>query len=235
MPPLPYSLYENPMTPDPNDRMAVPSVNQCLTAQDVFTHMVSRGSTVTMAEAHSVYEEFCFSIEQLVLAGNSISTSLFNIAPAIKGVFDGDDDSYDPKRHKVRLIMSPGKRLRLIEEKMVLEKVPPRKQQPVLLHYFDNASETQDQLITPGGAARITGSLLKCEEADSQQGIFFINTADGVTTRVSGKLLSNKRKELIFIIPQHLAAGAYRLEVRSSPNGIKTLRTGALPYGLTIS
>lgn len=233
--PLKYSLIENPMTPDPNDRMARPFVNRRLTISDVFAHMISRGSTVTTAEALSVYEELCLSVEQLALAGNSIKTSLFNIGPAIKGVFDGDDDSYDPKRHMVRLTMSPGKRLRLIEKKIVLEKVPPRKQQPVPLHFFDNTSETQDQLITPGGAARITGSLLKCEEADSQQGIFFINTGDGVATRVSGKLLSNKRKELIFIIPQHLAAGAYRLEVRSSPNGIKTLRMGTLPYELTIS
>ena len=60
MPSLPYSLFENPMTPDPNDRMAIPSVNQCLTIHDLFAHMVSRGSTVTTAEAHSVYEELCF-------------------------------------------------------------------------------------------------------------------------------------------------------------------------------
>jgi hypothetical protein len=233
--PLKYSLFKNPMTPDPDDRMAVPSVSRRLGISDVFANMVSRGSTITTAEAQSVYEELCLSVEQLLREGNSIVTSLFNIAPSIVGTFNGDDDNYDPKRHKVKLRITPGLRLRMVEEKIVVEKVPPRKRQPVLLHFFDGTSETQNEIITPGGGARIAGSLLKYDEADSQQGIFFINTADGARTRISGKLLGNKRRELIFMIPKNLMTGTYRIEVRSAPDGVKTLRTGALPYELTIS
>jgi hypothetical protein len=233
--PLLYSLIENPMTPDPNDRMAITQVNESFTLDDVIDQMISRGSTVTKAEALSVYEEFSLAIEQLIRNGNSISTPLFTIMPRVVGVFNSDDDSFDSSRHQVKLRINPGMRLREMATKIPVEKIVTERPQPVLVPFHDNAAGSQDETVTPGGGARITGALLKFDEADVQQGIFFVNVATAEVIRVSGELLRNKPGELIFVVPA-LLAGTYKIEVRAITNkGGKTIRTGALPYEVTVS
>lgn len=230
-----YALFENSMTSDPSDRVAVTQINQSLTLEEVFEQMSSRGSTVTRAEALSVFEELCLAIVQLVKAGNSVNTPLFNISPSISGVFDGDDDTFDASRHKVKLRINPGSRLREVERQISVEKVSAERPQPTPLRFYDNTSESQDDVITPGGGARLVGTLLKYDEDDTQQGIFFVNTSTSAATRVNGKLLRNKPGELIFVIPNELVPGAYRMDVRTVMKGTKALRTGALPYELTVA
>lgn len=50
---LKFALFENNLTSDPNDYMAVVQGLQSKTQEDVIDYMVSRGSTVTKAEALS--------------------------------------------------------------------------------------------------------------------------------------------------------------------------------------
>jgi len=233
--PLNYYLIDNPMTPDPADRMAISVVNQAYTLEDVIDEMISRGSTVTKAEALSVFEELARAIEVLVKDGNSVNTPLFIVSPGVVGVFANDDEGFDHSRHKVKLRIRPGNRLRLMEDNITVEKITMERAQPVLLHFHDNTSESQDEVITPGGGAKIVGSLLKFEENDTQQGIFFVNIGNGAVNRVTGKLLRNKPGELIFLIPSNLPESTYKVEVRTIFKGSKTLRTGTLPYELTLS
>jgi hypothetical protein len=232
---LKYFLLENPMTSGPDDYMAVSVVPRTYGIEDVIERMISRGSTVTKAEALSVFEEFSLAVQQLVKEGNSLNTPLFNVAPKVAGVFRNNDDAFDRPRHQVKVRMNPGLRLREIETGIQVEKVMPTKLQPVLIHFFDNVSESQDEIITPGGGGRIVGSLLKYDEADALQGVFFINTGSSSVAKVTAKLLRNKPGELIFTIPGSLVAGTYRIEVRTFIKGSKTLRIGALSSDLTVS
>lgn len=225
------------MTPDPNDRMAITKINMTYTLEDVFALMMSRGSTVTKAEGLSVFEELCLAIEQAVRDGNSVVTPLFNIQPSIRGVFLSDTDPFSAGRHQVKLRINPGKRLRQMENQIPVQRVPAEKKGPVLLHYYDAATEMQDDDLTPGGGGRITGAGLKFDEEEGDQGIYFVNTANGTSVKVTSGLLRNKPGELIFMNPPaaNLPEGTYRLEVRTKRPGNKMLVTGALPYELTVS
>lgn len=234
MPPVTYFLVDNSITPDPNDRRAITMGSQTFYFDAVIDRMVSRGSTVTKAEVLSVFEEFCLAIESLVKEGNVVITPLFRVAPAISGVFKNDDDSFDPARHQMKLRITPGARLREMESRITVEKVTPSRPEPVLIHLKDNVSDTQDEILTPGGGCTLTGSLLKFDEVVPEQGIFFVNVGNGSAKKVVGKLLRNKPSELIFNCPLDLTTGLYRLEVRTLLNGTKDIRTGALPYQLTV-
>ncbi|MBO9570654.1 MAG: DUF4469 domain-containing protein [Chitinophagaceae bacterium] len=232
--PLYYALVENHVTPDPNDRSAMALPNQSFTLEDVFDRMTSRGSTVTKAEGLSVMEELTHAIEQLVKDGNSVNTPLFNIQPSIVGVFTSDDDGFDYSRHQVKLRINPGKRLREMESAIPVEKTTLDKKLPLLAHFYDIKTESADVVISAGGGARITGGLLKFDEKDNNQGVFFVNQADGVAARAAGKFLRNKPGELIFIVPE-LVAGTYKVEVRSVFRVGQPLRVGVLPYELTVA
>jgi hypothetical protein len=122
-----------------------------------------------------------------------------------------------------------------MEGNIIVEKIPPRKSKPILLHFHDSISDSQDEILTPGGGGKIIGTLLKYDNTDPLQGIFFVNVGNAATIQITGKLLRNKPGELIFIIPADIPAGLYRVEVRTLIKDTKAVRTGALPYNLTVS
>ncbi|MDR8392863.1 DUF4469 domain-containing protein [Aliifodinibius sp. S!AR15-10] len=230
--PLKYYVTPNPMNSS-DDFMAVSKRPESYSLEDVFEHMTREGSTITKAEALAGFEEVSRGIINLLKQGNSVVTPLVNLSPSITGVFEGEDDRFDPDRHQVKINVTPGKRLRETAPTIPTQKIMPRERSPEPAHYYDYNSETQDQVITPQGAARITGSLLKFDEQDQDQGVFFVNTSDGTETRVNIKMIKNKPGELIISNPR-LEAGHYRLEVRSLLDGTKDIRKGALPDELTV-
>lgn len=232
--PLQYYLIPNHITPDPDDYMAVSINPQSYSLEDVVEQMTREGSTITTAEAIANFEEITQGIFNLVRQGHTVNTPLANFSPGMSGVFTGEDDRFDPSRHNIKINTNPGVRMRPQNGEIAVEKVEPRVQLPVLRHYFDNASETQNDLITPGLGARITGSLLKFDEEDTNQGVFFVNVDDSSETRVDARMLRNKPGELIFVNPE-LPAGSYRLEVRSIIHSTTEVRTGALRHELTMA
>jgi hypothetical protein len=232
---LKYSLAENPLTSDPNDKSAVTYVNHVHTLEDLIDQIVSRGSTVTRAEVLSVFDELCLAVEQSLKAGNAVNTSLFMIMPSIKGRFTGDADSFDRERHEIRLRMKPGRRLKKVVQHIKVEKTSGGKQCPKPEHFYDNATQTRDKAITPGNGARIVGTQLKFSEDAPEQGIFFIHTSNGNITRVNDGLIRNMPSELIFLIPVGMLSGTYRIEVRTVFRHTKVVRSGVLPFTLTVS
>ncbi len=115
-----YALFENHLTSDPDDYMAKVQRLETKSIEDVIDAMISRGSTVTKAEALSVLEEYSAALEALLLDGHSINTPVFNLIPSIKGVFFGKDDPFDAARHQVRIRINPGVRLRQIQTQIQL-------------------------------------------------------------------------------------------------------------------
>ncbi|MDR8392144.1 DUF4469 domain-containing protein [Aliifodinibius sp. S!AR15-10] len=231
---LQYYLIPNNITSTPDDYMAVSINPESYSIEDVFDHMTREGSTITKAEALAGFEEVTQGIINLVQQGHAVNTPLVNISPGINGVFDGEDDQFDPDRHRVSINVTAGKRLHATAKDVDIEKISTRKRRPAPLHYFDSSSGTQDELVTSRSGARITGSLLKFNKEDPDQGIFFINTATNSATRVEAHMLKNKPSELIFTNPR-LDPGTYRLEIRAAPKHTSEVRSGFLPGELTVT
>lgn len=229
---LKFALFENRLTNDPNDYMAVVQDLQSKTQADVIDLMIGRGSTVTKAEALSVFEEYGNAIEQLIKDGCSINTPLFNLSPSVKGTFTGSNDTFNSARHKVKINITPGTRLRVMGEHVSTERVKGVSPGPIPDSLDDLGSGTRNDQLTPGNIAQLRGSLLKFDEADPLQGIFLI-ASDTSETRIS-TISRNKPGQLDFLIPA-MASGEYRLEVRALLQNSKTIRTGGLHCKLYVS
>jgi len=231
--PITYVLVENHLTDNPNDYMARVFPIASSGHEQVVDHMLQRGSTITKADAFSVLENYFATVEKLVLDGYNVNTPLANFRTAIKGNFDGADDAYDPERHRIVAVVSPGKRLR----KTMYDKATPVKGEAVLTHpnpldYIDVSNGNQrNNSLTPNGLGRLLGYRLKFDEADPEQGIFFLGE-DGRETRVL-VIAQNQPKELSFAVPD-LMVGSYRLVVRAM-FGDKDLRSGELEDSLTVA
>lgn len=232
--PLKYFLRLNPFKSDSGDYMAVSISPQSYDLEDIIEEVTREGSTITTAEAMANFMEITRAIKKRLRQGASVNTPLVNISSVVKGDYDSEEDVFDPERHWRELKMNPGKDMRDVPSQISVEKIEPTDRRPGLQHYHDHASQTRDAVITPGGGARITGELLKFDEDDPEQGVFFINTGDQSVTKVEEMMLRNKPGTLIFINPG-LPAGTYRLEVRGKARRAPDVRTGTLSGSLTVT
>lgn len=229
---LKFALFENHLTSDPGDYMAVVQNLQSKTQEDVIDQMIGRGSTVTKAEALSVLEEYATAIEQLLKDGYSINTPIFNLSPSVKGVFMGADQAFTPSIHSVKINITAGSRLREIARKVIVEKVKGASPTPNPEYLDDLGSGTRNDQLTPGNIAQLRGSRLKFDPADGEQGIFLIR-ADGSIFRVD-TVSHNKPAQIDFLIPA-LEPGEYKLELRAVLYKGKELKTGQLPTNFSVS
>lgn len=229
---LPFALFENKLTSDPDDYTAQVQSVGTVNNDDLIAEMTSRGSTLTAAEARSFLEEYELALKKKLLAGYAVNTPLFNISPSIVGVFNGRDDSFDPSRHTVRINITPGVKLRAMEAGFSPVKNESIKPAPVPMDYKDVATGLTNQVITPGGVGQLSGNRLNFDEADATQGIFLIG-ADNTAVRVT-TMVHHKPALLIFMVPTGLAGGNYHIEVRAAAKNSKDVRTGRLPNDLVV-
>jgi len=223
---LRYGLIPNHLTDDPDDYMGIVTNNEAVTAEKIVEQMVGKGSTVTKAEALSVTEEFEYAVVEAVKNGNSVNTQLFKINPSVSGVFTDKHDGFDPARHAIRLNLNAGSRLSKAIADIELRKVEITSPQPVVQQFIDLKTKVVNESFTPGQVAALRGSLLKFDEEDNTQGIFFI-AADGAETRVSN-MIKNKPSELMFLVPDSLTTGTFQLELRTIFHHSKAMKKGRL-------
>lgn len=231
---IPYSLSDNKLTADPNDLRAQVRITATVGIEDLAESIVRPGSTVTKAEFLAMWEELGAEVERRVQRGESVVTDLFTVRPTLTGVWANDQDSFDPTRHRGRLRLGTGVRLRRTEPKLRFELERAQDQSaPQPGHLEDFTSETTNDTLTKGGTVRLKGDNLKYDPTDADQGLFLVS-GTGTATRVT-KVLTNKPSELLFIVPPTLGAGTYKVEVRAKPKGSKQLRTATLGTALTVA
>lgn len=85
---------------------------------------------------------------------------------------------------------------------------------PSLLSFEDLASGQINTAVTPGNIGVINGHRLKFEPAQADEGVYFINTADGTEVKVAA-IQKNKPGQQVFLIPAIPAATNLYLEVRA--------------------
>ena len=113
------------------------------------------------------------------------------------------------------------------------EKVQELPASPYVLEYKDTNSSSLNLTLTPGGIGNLAGSDLKFNPANLEEGIFIVAVAGGVATKVSVISVRTEGK-LSFLVPAGLVAGSYRVEVRRAYTSANTIRTGDLPYIITV-
>ncbi|PKQ62908.1 hypothetical protein BZG01_16625 [Labilibaculum manganireducens] len=221
---LRYGLIPNHLTDDPDDYMGMVTDNETIGTEQIVEQMIGKGSTVTKAEALSVIEEFNYAVVQAVASGNNVNTELFKVYPSISGVFVNQSDSFDKSRHSIRLKLNAGSRLSEAVGNIELRKVEISVAQPVIQQFTDLKTKAVNETFSPGQIASLKGSLLKFDEEDADQGIFFIS-GDGVVTKVAD-VVKNKPSELLFFVPEVLKRGSFQVEVRVIFKNYKSMRSG---------
>ncbi len=234
--PIQYALYDNRLTPDPDDRYAQVLSDGSVSLDDLADHIAATGSetlrsSVTRADVLTVLRAVNEAIRDFLADGARVNLPFAQFSVSLQGAFANDDDPYDPARHTIVPRVQPGQALRdAFRSGITVTKVSPNRRAPVPLHYVDLNGPVTDGPLTPGGMGRVDGDRLAFDPAVPEQGVFFV-APDGAETRVEtfGQVAPSR---LLFLVPA-LAAGTYRLEVRAAFGD--TVRTGRLDAALTVA
>lgn len=219
---LKYSLFKNQLTEDDKDYTARLQEVKTADIEVLIQEMVVPGG-VTETQLRAVLAAHRNTILRLLRLGFAVNDGLIKIYPGISGVFEGEDDLFDPVRHKVKVHANPTKELRnaLISADMV--RVKPSSNTPEILVFEDYKTKKKDKVFTAGKMAKIKGKNICFEEDQANQGIFFIDK-DQNETRIED-YAEVKPSSIIFLTPDSLADGDYEIVLRDRKSPIDRLRS----------
>ncbi|MDR1073917.1 MAG: DUF4469 domain-containing protein [Treponema sp.] len=187
----------------------------------VIDRILQTGAGLTRNDVLSVLEAEKQVIYAMLADGEAVTTDLFNAYPSVQGVFSGAEDSFDPKRHRVKIHLSEGASLRSVEDQVKTRKVQPGQTGAFIASVTDVKSGSANNLLTPGRPLRIYGSKLKITGDDPSVGVYF-KGADGSEVKVDiTDMVENKPSEVIVMIPA-LAAGEWTLRLVTQYSGSGT-------------
>lgn len=235
---LKYSLRENLLTPEPDDCMAQVQDVRSYSEDEIIDLMLKRGTTLSKADITAALQVYNEVVAEAVADGCAVNTPIFSTSFSISGVFNTMADSFDKTRHTISVNVNAGAALREAAKNVRPEKTEAAATGPYITEAADIVSGAVNSTLTAGGILRLTGSRLKFDAADAEQGVFLV-PADGGEAVKCGVVAENKPARVMVMVPADVKSGAYSVEVRTKVHGngtaAKALRTGRFSKPLEAS
>jgi hypothetical protein len=230
-----YVLRENKLVEEANVYSANVQISASVGLEEIADRIVDQGTTVRKADVLAVLENAVQACDTMLLDGMRVNFGgLVDLFPRIKGSFDGPTDIYDPARHQVDVAAQPGSRVRRdFRENATVEQAEAKKPVPSLVAYGQTPAPAQAAHVTPGTIGTIAGYRLKIDEAQADEGIYFVSTTGTYTIKVAS-IQKNSARQLVFLVPALDEAADWYLEVRTRYTPEGELRTGRLDGILTV-
>ena len=228
-----YALRENLLTADPDDCMAQVVDAQVYTQDDINREIVKRGSSLTSADI-AAYQKLEREVYADIIAhGGNINTPLFTTNFSITGVFTNQADSFDKSRHAIKLNVNAGTALKEAAAQAKAQKTEASPTDPYITSVTDKVTGDSSS-VKAGTIMEITGSRLKFDATDAEQGVFVLTASGEVRCE---PVIENKPARLLVMLPATIEAGEFTVEVRtrldSSRKPTKTLKSGR--HGRTLT
>ncbi|PDP70291.1 DNA-binding domain-containing protein [Tannerella forsythia] len=232
-------LYDNLLTPDPNDFTARVSSERSLSVADICHSAATRGGAdVSDAAMSHAVELFLKEMAYRLCDGFAVNTGYFTAMPVVRGVFLNPNETFDPQRHTLQFQFTQGELMRREIEDVEVKIMGVAETGLYIGQVEDMKSRTVNEVLTPGFNLRVTGTKLRVVGDKPGVGIFFRETATNTATKVDeGDIVINNPSELMIIIPA-LPAGTYQLEVTTQysmgKQWLKEPRTSVFEKTLTV-
>ncbi len=232
-------LYDNLLTPDPNDFVARVSSERSLSVADICHSAATRGGAdVSDAAMSHAVELFLKEMAYRLCDGFAVNTGYFTAMPVVRGVFLNPNETFDPQRHTLQFQFTQGELMRREIEDVEVKIMGVAETGLYIGQVEDMKSRTVNEVLTPGFNLRVTGTKLRVVGDKPGVGIFFRETATNTATKVDeGDIVVNNPSELMIIIPA-LPAGTYQLEVTTQYSTgnklLKEVRSAVFDRPLTV-
>lgn len=212
-----YFLNENRLTEE-HDFSARVKVVKSHDLEGIIDLILDRRNVISRTDLVAAFDIFFETVRGCISRGEGINLPLFNLGYSISGVFDDEDDLFDPARHRIKVNLNDGVIIKQAVKSIKPVKVEATHTDPEIRKFKDVATGKENEIITPKSIFEISGKRLKVTGDLANVGLFFV-AEDGTEYNVV-LLATNANKKLIGMAPQ-LDAGIYRIRVRTQySNGV---------------
>jgi hypothetical protein len=227
-----YARYDNLLTPDKLGDFLVRAVDVKPVSQAQFCKACEeRNQGFSAQQIESVLKLVGAQIKSFLELETDVNLDFASFRLGVKGTIDPAGPG---KIVKGSLHARPARELEALAEGLPLVEVPPAQTGPAIFSAQDVTTEQANVGLTPGGMAVLYGHHIKIEEGH----IKLRNTATSEETVITGNLGENGASKVIFLVPQALPAGTYRvcIETRFGGSGkpLSTPRSTELEVDLTV-
>lgn len=227
-----YYLVENPLV----EGKYYAKINPAGTygEEELIQYMLEKGTGQSESDIRAVITLWNNSILELAKRGYYVNTALEQRRPDIKGSFESEEDTFDANRHQIKVDTIPTTQFIKAFRDISVQKVNDvaDRSNPVLSKYIDHGSDTIDEVLTSGSIGQLTGRRLKVDEAAADEGLYFI--AEDITETKITTIVKNNPSEIIFGVPEGMAAGFYQLQVRNRYNKSNEPRVSTLKTSIEV-
>ncbi|MDR8393892.1 DUF4469 domain-containing protein [Aliifodinibius sp. S!AR15-10] len=231
---LHYSLYENTFSEDdPDDCLARPVDVAVHSIDDLIEAITGPGSILKPTETKAVIDNYWSTIASYIRQGKAYRDEYISTRFSIRGVFESEEDRFDPARHQVQVNVVIKDSITDAVSDIDLQIVDERDITPEIETVYDWGSGTNDEILTPGNVLEITGDYMKIQHNLEEEGVFFVSQ-DSNTEVKAEQIRDNEPKTLTLRIPESLEAGPWRIEVRNTRYENDQLSTGLFEPVLTV-
>ncbi|SHK17023.1 protein of unknown function [Reichenbachiella agariperforans] len=231
---LNYSLYENKLTKDvDNDYIARPVNNVIRDRQALIDVITGPGSILKPTETTASIDAYWNTIIGFIEKGENYRDDFITVKFEMGGVYITLDDRFDRDRHSLVVNLVPGSALSKAAAAVRPTYKKTQEVAPNIETVYDWASDSTNELLSSEGIVEISGEDLKLYGTHDEEGIFFINQANGSEVKAE-KVRTNLPSELSLQAPV-LEAGEYRMEIRNTTRKGKSLRVGIFAQKFTVS
>lgn len=215
-----FDLSEYTMTKDvKEDYMATVQTTRSFNVQDIAAAIAAERTeyrTETIVNICNLIDE---KIRQVVCSGNTVVTGSAQFAPGVTGLFLGDQGTTDPATNHCVVNITPSALLRAETAKVTLKFSGNVKNMggARISLVKDVKTGKVNGVLSPGGMIDVTGSKIKCLNADGTD-IGFVTLLNAETDTVAiaiNELGINDPSRLMFILPAGTPRGHYRLQIQT--------------------
>jgi hypothetical protein len=139
---------------------------------------------------------------------------------------------FDEQLIEAAINIQPGSLLSQSMSDVTMSKQLGTLKQPRPEIYINSDDSQPNDMLNPGGLARLTGHFLDYNHNDPDQGLFLVNgDASGIRVEMIGKRTT---REIVFMVPPDLTPGEYTLQVRARFGQDEHLAIGILRQKLAV-
>jgi hypothetical protein len=194
---------ESHLTPQGKKTYIAKSKPSGILSEDEVYQKMSRNSEIESVEAEKYMNLFAAVLKEAIRNGYAVQTTMGKFTPQLTGTFEGAEDKYSPKKHKIRVSFTPKKVLAQTREPWIQE--------------ITNASRPNAKIFKNNDLIQLRGQNLKIHPKHNDTKL---------------ELIPSTKGKLPIAVPIHqIPVHEHRkvlFQLYNIPKGVYTIRIAAL-------
>lgn len=232
-------LYDLALTPRKDDRFGRVVLKKSLTEDDLINIAVSRRTDLNPSTLRAAMKILKDVAMEEVVNGSSVQFGLSFYQLGVEGVFIGDNAQWDSTQHSLTINSVPVADLRAAAKDTTVNVRGMASSGTFINKVIDVTSNQVNTRLTPGGGVNVSGTRIRIVGEADGVGLSLINQANKEVVPIPmSAILTNDPSKLIFVVPQNIPAGDYKLSIGTQFSTasvlLKEVRTFIFDYVLNV-